>query len=78
MINTLCRFARLCALFLILAQIEKYFSNKRFSLAVLKDKSFFYDIGYLAGFNIFFLVGVFLILTSYAVERKFRTARDKL
>ncbi len=78
MINTLCRFARLCGLFLILAQIEKYFSNKRFSLAGLKDKSFFYDIAYLAGFNIFFLGGVFLILTSYAVERKFRTARDKL
>jgi len=61
--------ARLSGMSLILFQLYKYFFNYTFLWETFKGKGLFYDLGFLLGFNLYLLSGIFLIFISYIIRK---------
>jgi hypothetical protein len=60
---------RISGMSLIIFQLYKYFFDHAFKWETFSGKSFFYNLGFLVGFNLFFLAGIVLIFISYKIRK---------
>jgi len=68
--NFLCWTLRLVGIASIVVQLFKYANHRVNLVDELKEKTFFYDLAYLVGYNLFLLIGVVLIFISIAIGKK--------
>jgi len=67
---------RVIGMSLVLFQLYRYSFDNTLQWETFKDKSILYDFSYLLAFNVFLLLGIFLIFISYKLRRKNYSARE--